>query len=90
MRTVWTDWKPADMRDAAESEARVGFDALRVPVLHPVAALPYYGAQSEYEDHVESCAVCGRSVTSGCSEGEALLETVLIGLGEQHRSAVSN
>lgn len=90
MRTTWTDWKPDDMQDAAESEARTGFDALDAPKRHFLAPLPYYGAYAEYENHVAMCAECQSSITAECPEGAVLFSTARVGLDEQRRLAASN
>jgi len=41
MRTTWTDWQSSDMQDAADAEARAGFDALKATARHFLTPLPY-------------------------------------------------
>ena len=90
MRTTWADWKTDDMQDAAESAARSGFDALGATMRHFVETLPYYGAYSEYEEHVAVCAHCQRDEFTDCPKGAALFSVARIGLGEQQRFAARN
>lgn len=90
MRTTWTNWKPADMQDAAESEARTGFDALEVPERDFITTLPYYGAFTEYRDHVVGCADCREDDRTDCPEGAEMLRVARIGLVEQADLALSN
>lgn len=90
MRTTWTDWKPKDMRDAAESEARTGFDALGAMERDFVTALPYYGAFTEYRDHVTGCRNCREDGRADCPEGTGLLDVASVGLRTQARLALDN
>lgn len=90
MRTTWAVWAPDEMRDAAASEARTGFDGLGAVQRFYVASLPYYGAYSEYEDHVAACAVCQRDPLTDCPLGADLFDQARIGLSEQHRLAARN
>lgn len=90
MRTTWADWKPKDMRDAAESEARAGFDALGATERDFVTALPYYGAFTEYRDHVTGCLSCREDDQADCPEGAGLLDTASVGLRAQSRLALNN
>ncbi|MGW2213237.1 hypothetical protein [Streptomyces sp. NPDC001781] len=90
MRTTWAVWAPDDMRDAAESEARAGFDALAAPKRHFLEVLPYHGAYTEYEEHVAACGLCQQDEMTDCPVGEELSGAARIGLDEQHRLAASN
>lgn len=90
MRTTWTDWQLSDMRDAAESEARAGFDALGAPERSFVKVLPYYGAFTEYRCHVIGCAACREDDQADCTEGTELLDAAGVGLRAQLRLALSN
>lgn len=90
MRTTWTRWTLDDMQDAAESEARTGFDALAAPARHFLAPLPYHGAYTEYEEHVAGCTVCQQDEMTDCPIGEELFTLARIGLSEQQRLAASN
>lgn len=90
MRTTWTDWKPDSMQDAAASEARAGFNALKARERYFLEPLPYYGAFAEYEEHVAGCAVCQRDESTDCPEGAELLGIARTGIGEQADLALSN
>lgn len=90
MRTTWASWAPDEMQNAAESEALTGFDALGATMRHFIGALPYYGAYTEYEDHVAACGFCQASETSECLAGAALFDVARVGLREQHRLAARN
>lgn len=90
MRTTWTDWKMSLMRDAAEAEAYAGFDALGAPDRNLLATLPYYGAFTEYRDHVTGCHDCRDDGRDDCPKGTELLDTASIGLRAQTRLALSN
>ena len=90
MRTIYADWAPADIRDAAESESRTTLGALGVPELTLVETLPYAGAFSDYRAHVTGCADCRRDDRADCAEGENLLAVSRIGVAEQHILAASN
>lgn len=90
MRTTWETLNPDEMQDAAESEARTGFDALIAPRRFHLSALPYFPAYTEYEEHVAGCAVCQQDELTDCPIGEELFTLARIGLSEQHRLAASN
>lgn len=90
MRTTWTDWKPDSMRDAAASEARAGFDALKARKRYFLAPLPYYGAYAAYEGHVAGCPVCQQDEFTDCPEGAELLIVARTGITEQADLALSN
>lgn len=90
MRTVWVTWGVDDMQDAADSEARAGFDALKATARHFLAPLPYYGAYAEYEEHLANCPVCTQGVFTDCPEGAELLAVARTGIGEQADLALNN
>ncbi len=90
MRTTWTDWQPSDMQDAAEAEARAGFDALKATARHFLAPLPYYGAYAEYEEHVANCTVCPQDELVDCAEGAEMLIIARTGIEEQAVLALGN
>lgn len=90
MRTTWADWRLSNMRDAAESEARTGFDALDVPKRDSIATLPYYGAFTTYRGHVAGCADCREDSRTDCPEGAEMLSAAGSGLRVQSRIAARN
>lgn len=90
MRTTWTEWKPVDMRKAARDEARTEFGVLAAPERKFLETLPYYGAFSEFSDHVTDCADCRDDDRKDCPEGAALLEVARSGLAEQRRMSMKN
>lgn len=90
MRTTWTSWNTNDMQDAAASEARAGFGALKAQERYFLGPLPYYGAFAEYKEHVANCPVCKRDEFSDCPEGAELLDIAGTGITEQADLALSN
>lgn len=90
MRTTWESWDLDDMQDAADAGAYVEMDALPVPEQTLVETLPYYGAFSDYRDHVVGCADCREDSRPDCAKGAGLLEVSRIGVTEQHHMALDN
>ena len=90
MRTTWTDWDLDDMQDAAEAEGLAGLDSVPIPERDLLEPLPYYGAFSEFSDHVTGCPACIDDSRPDCSEGTALMEIARVGIVEQRIIALSN
>jgi hypothetical protein len=90
MRTTWTEWSPARMREDAQTEARVGFEALRAPERTALECLPYFGAFTDYRDHITGCADCIDDRRPDCAESENLVAVFRIGVAEQQILATLN
>jgi hypothetical protein len=90
MRTTWERWDLDDMTGAAEVEGLRDLRTVRSPEVNLVGALPYFGAFSEYREHVTCCPDCLFDDRPDCAEGTALAAVARIGMEEQHLIAASN
>lgn len=86
---LWVEMSLTDMQDAADAEGYAALTDLDVPSRELLGTLPYFGAFSDYQEHVASCATCALELV-GCPEGEEMAEVSQIGVTEQHRIAESN